>query len=151
MVACNNMYVDNIWYGFYTLSICIILWGLPMQLKCNYNNDLLKINCMTQHIIRNLVICNNSICNHMWLHAIIYHLLLYFIMFTTSHHLFKFMTILATTVQLLNYTSSILTIFVKFSSKNSLLCSFNCKISSNFVTYSGVFMYLMYIRVLWTY
>jgi hypothetical protein len=40
--------------------------------------------------------------------------------------------------------------FLDFSFKNRLLCSFSCKIGCNLVTYYGVFIHLMYIRVLWT-
>ncbi len=42
---------------------------------------------------------------NLWLHATIYHLQLCFIIFTTSHHPFKFTTIFVTMVQLLNCTS----------------------------------------------
>ncbi len=50
------------------------------------------------HVIttRNLVICNHLNCNYMWLHATTYNLELYFIIFTTNHHLLNFSNILTT-------------------------------------------------------
>jgi len=36
------------------------------------------------------------------------------------------------------------------NSNNRFLCSFGCKISFNLVTYYGMFIHLMYTRVLWT-
>lgn len=69
--------------------------------KCGNYNKLLKfitsevwISCfrlkLKSSIARNLVIYCHSFCNYMWLCAIIYHLQFCFIIFSTSHHLLKF-------------------------------------------------------------
>jgi len=97
-------------------------------------------------ITRNFVICNHSICNYIWLHVTICHFKLYFIKFTNSHHLLIFTTIFVIIkLYILPYW-----FFGDFSSKSRLLCSFNFKINCNLVYFYGVFIQLIYIKVLWT-
>jgi hypothetical protein len=81
------------------------------------------------------------------LHATSSHLQLCFIIFTTSHCLVKFYDYFCdhgATIKL-----HILPLdFLDFSTSNRFLSSFSCKISCNLVIYYGVFIHLMYIRVL---
>jgi len=98
--------------------------------KCGNYNKLLKfitslikslkmwISCFSlelrSSITRNLVIYSHSFYNCMRQCAIIYHLSLCFIIFTTSHSLLKFPTIFEIMVRLLNYTSFHIDYFFRF-------------------------------------
>jgi hypothetical protein len=51
---------------------------------------------------------------NLWLHVIIYHLQLCFIIFTTSHYPFKLTIIFVTMTQLQNYTSILIDQIIGF-------------------------------------
>ncbi len=92
--------------------------------------------------IKNLVPCNYSICNGMWLFVICNYVLSFLELITIPLILILFFW------SWCNYKIahlSILINFLGFSFNNKPLCSFTCKINYNLVTFYGAFIQLLYI------
>jgi len=94
-------------------------------------------------------ICNHSICNYMQLNVICNYVLSFLQLIITCFNLYNFFYDYGVTkLQLLNFTSFMLIIFLDFSSKNRPLCSISCKNSWNFyVMY--IYTFDVYIKVFW--
>jgi len=96
--------------------------------------------------IRTLILCNHSIYNYMWLFVICNCILSFLQLFIIFLNLLLFLWLWW------NYKithPSILTNFLKFSSKNRPLCSFNHKIYCNLIIFYVNFIHLIHITLLW--